>query len=169
MLNNQQEKKFFDKTEKGRGLKRSDLALDYFAEGYNCAQSVLTAFQKRLELPESILLKAASGFGAGMGRLQESCGAVTGAYICFGLALKDAASANERQREAVYWAVQDFHRAFQVKMGATQCRELLNCDLTTAAGRQYYVNQNLYENVCQKCIVTAVTIAEEILASAENR
>ncbi len=149
-------------------MTRSDLALEYFASGFNCAQSVLVAFRERLNLPETSLLQAASGFGAGMGRLQEQCGALTGAYICLGLAIEGAGSSSEKQREAVYQAVRDLSRSFQAKMGASRCRELLNCDISTEAGRQLYSERQSYEKVCQPCIKTAVHITEAILDTAEK-
>ena len=60
-------------------------AVDLFENKYNCAQSVLTAFGPQFELEPEITLKIACGFGAGMGRLQETCGAVTGAFMVIGL------------------------------------------------------------------------------------
>jgi C_GCAxxG_C_C family probable redox protein len=45
-------------------------------------------------------LKIASGFGGGMGRLAETCGAVTGAFMVLGLKYGSAASDREA-KEAV--------------------------------------------------------------------
>ena len=44
-----------------------DVAAFRFAEGYNCAQAVLSAYATRLGLDGNTALKIASGFGGGMG------------------------------------------------------------------------------------------------------
>jgi len=62
-------------------MKKEDIAKSTFNNGYNCAQSVLTPFANQMGIDVSSTMKLASGFGAGMGRLQETCGAVTGAYM----------------------------------------------------------------------------------------
>ncbi len=59
--------------------------IDCFKNGFNCSQSVLTAFAGDFDLDEVTALKVAGGFGAGMGRLMETCGAVSGAYMVLGL------------------------------------------------------------------------------------
>lgn len=63
---------------------RVDKATAKFEEGYNCAQAVLYAFREDLQLDENDALKLACGFGAGMGRKEEVCGAVTGAILALG-------------------------------------------------------------------------------------
>ena len=47
-----------------------------FAEGYNCSQAVVLAFQEEIGLPTDLLARMASSLGGGMGRLREVCGAV---------------------------------------------------------------------------------------------
>src|SRR5512138_1672998 len=55
-----------------------------FASGYNCAQSVFFAFLEDLEIDPDTALKIASGFGGGIGRRGEVCGAVTGGIMALG-------------------------------------------------------------------------------------
>jgi C_GCAxxG_C_C family probable redox protein len=78
-------------------------SLDYFRNGFNCAQAVFTPFAKENGISESHALKIASGFGGGMGRLQATCGAVTGAYMAIGVkhgkSLGD--EGNEKKREDI--------------------------------------------------------------------
>jgi C_GCAxxG_C_C family probable redox protein len=59
-------------------MSKTDIAVQKFTSGYNCAQSVLSSFSNDLGLDENTPLKIACGFGAGMGRKQEVCGAVSG-------------------------------------------------------------------------------------------
>jgi C_GCAxxG_C_C family probable redox protein len=56
-----------------------------FAEGFNCAQSVFSPFCEDLGLDKKTALKISSGFGGGMAHMNETCGAVTGAFMALGL------------------------------------------------------------------------------------
>lgn len=44
----------------------AEKAMDYFSQGYNCAQSVVTAFNDKLNLDFETALKLSSSFGGGM-------------------------------------------------------------------------------------------------------
>ena len=59
----------------------------YFRSGgYNCAESVLKTLMEELELDvPAQTLKAASGFGGGIGGMGCTCGALTGGVMAIGL------------------------------------------------------------------------------------
>ncbi len=63
----------------------STLAKELFTKGYNCSQSVVLAFCDETGLDSETALKISSSFGAGMGRLREVCGAVSGMFIVAGM------------------------------------------------------------------------------------
>ena len=60
-------------------------AEELFLQGYNCAQAVSCACAGDCGVPSELVVKLATGFGAGMGRTQETCGAVSGAILALGL------------------------------------------------------------------------------------
>lgn len=60
---------------------KTEVAVEKFLSGYNCAQSVLFAYGPELGLDQERALKLATGLGAGMGRRDEVCGAVTGGVL----------------------------------------------------------------------------------------
>jgi C_GCAxxG_C_C family probable redox protein len=62
-------------------MESADTALKLFRAGRNCAQSVVCAFAARLGVDENTALRAAAGFGGGIGSRQLTCGAVTGAVM----------------------------------------------------------------------------------------
>ena len=68
-------------------------AEDNFIQGYNCTQAVVLAFSDLLNYDTESLLKLASPFGGGMGRLRETCGAFSGVLIVLGLARRAAGGA----------------------------------------------------------------------------
>ena len=65
--------------------KIKEKALELHSQGNNCCQSVCIAFADKLNIDENILFKIGEGFGAGMGNLQGSCGALSAAVIIAGL------------------------------------------------------------------------------------
>lgn len=144
-------------------MKKEEQALEYFEHGFNCAQSVFVVFAKR-GLDEAVALKVAGGFGSGMGRLQETCGAVTGAFMAIGLHHgKTLGDEGTEKRDKTYALVREFTAAFKGKFGSTSCRELLQCDLTTPEGGKYFSENKLHEKVCVRCVQEAVRTVEKIL------
>ena len=67
---------------------RSEKAQALFKQGFNCTQSVILAFADVLEssglADEKLLKTIGSGFGGGMGRLREVCGAFSGCTMMAG-------------------------------------------------------------------------------------
>ena len=55
-----------------------------FDQGFDCAQTVFSAFAEELDLDEETALKIAAGFGGGM-HLGDMCGCVTGGLMVLGL------------------------------------------------------------------------------------
>jgi C_GCAxxG_C_C family probable redox protein len=138
-------------------------SLDYFRNGFNCAQAVFVPFAKENGILEVHALKIAGGFGGGMGRLQATCGAVTGAYMAIGLKHgKSLGDEGNEKREKTYGLVKKFDLEFREIFSTTSCRELLQCDLNTEEGKQYAADNKLTEKVCERCVVEAVRIVEKI-------
>ena len=57
---------------------------ELFLKKCNCAQSVFCAFCDETGMDESTAMRISSSFGAGMGRLREVCGAVSGMFTTTG-------------------------------------------------------------------------------------
>ena len=106
----------------------SELAKAYFKEGYNCAQSVFLAFHEECGLDFETALKISSSFGAGMGRLREVCGAVSGMFMVAGLFYKNDIPSDMTKRKIVYSTVQDLAEKSKALNGSIICRELLGLD-----------------------------------------
>jgi C_GCAxxG_C_C family probable redox protein len=145
---------FLRKTE----MERKENAVGYFRDGFSCAQSVVMAFVGK----QHISVRAASAFGGGMGRMQQTCGAVTGAYIVFGLIHEAPQLPAETEKLLIYDRVRAFRQEFVKRNGTDSCSELLGEDLNTAEGKAAIKSKGLTENICEKCIRDAVEIIELI-------
>ena len=141
---------------------RVKFAKEKFLSGYNCAQSVFFACLDDKQISKDAALKIATGFGAGLGRMQEVCGAVSGAIMAMGLKYGRGESEDKNTSEVTYQKTQDIIKAFEKIHGSIICRELLNgCDLLTEEGQTEFRDQGLLQNTCIKCVETAVRLLEK--------
>ena len=144
----------------GYSLKQQK-ALDTFRSGFNCAQSVLMAFQEDLSFDSKSAMAVAVGFGGGMGRLQLTCGALTGAFMTIGYYCSKKYDQMEIIKEQSCKMIQKVHNEFTALHNFSDCSSLLNLDLNKPEERNRMKEENLKESVCEKCILTTVTILEE--------
>ena len=62
----------------------ADKALEYKHKGYNCCQAVTAALAEEIGVDSEKLLNLSAGFGAGMGNMEGTCGALVGAVVAAG-------------------------------------------------------------------------------------
>ena len=143
---------------------KSEEAVAMMVAGFNCAQSVLGVFCEDLKFDRETAMKLATGFGAGMARKQEVCGAVTGGIMAIGLKHGRGADDGKPEAEHTYLLVGKFMERFTATHGSCLCRVLLDgCDLLSASGRKFYNENKLSEKICRPCVAEAVRILEDIL------
>jgi C_GCAxxG_C_C family probable redox protein len=142
---------------------RNEKAISSYRSGLNCAQTVITAYSDDLNFDKNLALNMSSGFGAGMGRLQETCGAVTGAYMILGIFNGNKYDDNKVKKEVTYSMIQKFNDNFKQIHGSSDCKSLLNCDLRTEEGNRYAKENNLFETVCEKCISDSISIIGSLI------
>ena len=90
---------------------RAELAVETFAAGKgNCTQSVLCAWEDKISVDHDTLMKLGAGYGAGMGCMQATCGALIGAVMAAG-SVTDGKGTPRTARSIL--------TSFQEKSGAT--------------------------------------------------
>lgn len=143
-------------------LVAAEAAARYFDAGQNCAESVLRVFADDLGRPD--LVRLATGFGGGLGRLGDQCGALSGAVMAVGLLLGRDQPGDDDAKERCYAAVREVVRRFEAACGHRDCRDLTGVDLTTDAGRARMHDEGLTVTVCRQCVRAAASSAAEVLA-----
>ncbi|MGA2656837.1 MAG: C-GCAxxG-C-C family protein [Verrucomicrobiota bacterium] len=142
---------------------RTEIATARFLSGYNCAQAVVYAFRDETGLGEDLALKIPTGLGAGMGRKQEVCGAVTGGILVLGLRHGRGSTEDPSATEQTYLRTRELMGRFAAKHGSCLCRQLLQgYDLATEEGRQRAKADDLLHKVCRPYVQTVVEILEQI-------
>ncbi len=109
--------------------------------GYNCCQAVLCAFQDLTPYTEEQLYALGAAFGAGMGGMEGTCGALVGAGMLLGI-IKDGSPVMRDARA--------LHRAFTETCGASLCRDLKGRDTGTVLCS------------CDDCVRTAVDLVVSV-------
>ena len=151
-------------------MDRSEQAVAKFAEGYNCAQSVLCSFCEDLGLDKDKALKIACGFGGGMGRKEEVCGAVSGGILVIGAKYGRGENEDRKVTDNTYAKIRELMNQFSQKHGTYICRQLLNgCELTTEEGQKKFKENDYLNKVCKRCVRSVVEILENIIQDSSNK
>ena len=114
-----------------------------FLEGYNCAQAVAGAFAPEMGLSVDAAARLASGFGGGMGRMREVCGAVSGMTL----------------------AASELAGRFRAENGSIICRELLGLARPEGTPQAEARTPEYYKKrPCKELVGDAAEILEKYIA-----
>lgn len=149
--------------------KRTQQAVNFFEQGYNCSQAVFMAYADLYDIEQETAAKIATSFGGGMGRMREVCGAVSGMFLVLGLHYPFTDTNDKTAKNANYQAVQRLANQFKAEMGSYICADLLQkkrepeSSISENRTDKYYA-----ERPCSKCVrIAAEIIGKEILASRQ--
>ncbi|MGN0903024.1 MAG: C-GCAxxG-C-C family protein [Succinivibrio sp.] len=150
-------------------MDRKTIAMDNFLKGYNCAQSVVLAYAKDLNLDENMLSQLACSFGGGMGRLREVCGAVSGSFMVLGLLYGYSGPEKGALKKEQYQRVQDLAHKFEEINGSIVCRDLLNLSLKHDAPTPEERTEAYYKKrPCKEIIGCAVELLENFISEHQT-
>lgn len=100
-------------------MTKGELAESLFRNGLNCSQAVAAAFSDEMNMDKELVKRLTIGFGGGMGRMREVCGAVSGmTFVLSAIYVND-------DRAKIYERVQTVANEYKKENGSIVCRELL--------------------------------------------
>jgi C_GCAxxG_C_C family probable redox protein len=137
-------------------------AVALFTGGMNCAQALVHVYGRPLGIDDESAVKVAGAFGSGMG-CGETCGAVTGALMVIGLRHAKVKGRTFLTRERTDAVAREFLRLFRERNGATSCRELLGCDVSTPEGCRKAKEDRSFKQRCPKFVQDAGEILDGLL------
>lgn len=150
---------------------KGQIARKYFEEGYNCSQAVVLAFAENFGLDKKTAVMIASPFGAGMGRLREVCGAVSGMFMVLGLKYGNDDPKNFQAKTELYKKVQNLAESFKQENGSIICRELLGLPQKGASApvpekrtEEYYKKRP-----CSQIVEYAADLLEEFIMRNDSQ
>ena len=139
-------------------MNRADRAEELFRQGYNCSQSVFAAFADAVGMTTEEAAKLASPFGAGLGKLREVCGAVSGMTMVAGRLNGYDDPSDYEAKKALYALVQKMCAEFEEKQGSIICRELLGLEKGEDIGEPSVRTEEYYRS--RPCIGACRNAAE---------
>lgn len=145
--------------------KQGDAAYAWFLKGYNCSQSVVAAFAPQLGLTEETALRLSAGFGAGIGRMREVCGAFCGVVTVLSMVYADPTDPKDKSR--MYALVQQAAEQYRTRNGGGSiiCRELLaKAGAAPTGGTAADALQTIIKSApARSCAAFAPTCAQNLL------
>ena len=147
---------------------RSEAAMAYFRQGYNCCQSVVLAFSdiitERTGMSKESMIKISSTFGGGIGGMREVCGTVSAIAMIVGMLSPSKNPNNPPDREEKMQRnalVKELANMFRDKNGSILCRELLMMRVQQKENQKSSNEQSSRVSPCEKYVGDATTIIAE--------
>ena len=106
-------------------MSNREKAQELYLSGYNCSQAVFGAFAQDLGVDFEDAMRIASGFGGGIGRLRETCGALTGMLMAYGVKEGNIDGADAAGKAATYEVCERLADEFERRTGAMLCKNLI--------------------------------------------
>ena len=140
----------------------ADKAAATFKEGFSCSQAVLGTYCEQFGLDKEQVYKISNGFGGGM-HLDQTCGAVTGAFMVIGLKYGRTRADDVEAKMKTAAMVVEFAKRFKARHGSIGCTELLGCDISTPEGLEEAKKKDLFKLACPQYVISAAEILDEML------
>ena len=144
--------------------KKAQRAMELFRMGYNCSQSVAGAWCDEMGFDLETAVKISAGFGGGMARMREVCGAVTGAFMVLGM-IKSTGLPDPESKKNMYEIIQKYAARFREenRFDSIICRVMLGLDgpqepVPEARTEEYYKKRP-----CPEMIGLAAALLEEFI------
>ena len=144
---------------------RVEQAVALFTGGMACSQAILATYGPLFGFDRDEAIRIARGFGGGMGRLSETCGAVTGAFMAISLKFDGT---DKQTKEDNYALMQEFARRFKSKHHSLDCTQLLDCDLGKPEDQAKFRELGRMQSHCICYVREAAQHLEELL-ELENK
>lgn len=119
--------------------------------GYNCAQAVACTYCDLVGIDEQTMFKMTEALGLGMGGMEGTCGAVSGACILAGMKRSSGNLDKPDSKGASYQLAKEIIRRFEEQNQAVACKDLKG------------ISTGKVLTPCEQCIRDAAQIAEEVL------
>ena len=142
---------------------------ELFSQGYNCSQSVIAAWADEIGLDRQTALLVSSGFGGGMGRLREVCGAVSGAFMVLSYKFGSTDASDGKAKAALYETIQAFASRFKQENGfdSIVCRELLGLPGASAPKPAERTAEYYKKRPCRELVELSSGLLGEFIGAEE--
>ena len=124
-------------------------------KGFNCAQAVACTYCDLVGVDEETMFRMTEALGLGMGGMQGTCGAVSGACVLAGMKRSTGNLEAPNSKAESYKLSREITQKFLEKNGSLTCKDLKG------------VETGKVLHSCPDCIRDAAAIAEQVLFCEE--
>jgi C_GCAxxG_C_C family probable redox protein len=142
---------------------KSELAVDIFNSGFNCAQAVFSSHSADYGLDTSFAKKIGGAFIGGIANNGEVCGAVVGALMLIGLKYGKYKEDNNVSKEITIKITNNYIQKFKKEFGSIICRDLLKYDISVEKEAQKARESCIFKTLCPVLVKRSVELVEEEL------
>jgi C_GCAxxG_C_C family probable redox protein len=142
---------------------RAAEAVAAFNSGFSCSQAICTTYFQAFGIDRVTARKVSCGFGAGIARSSNICGAVSGAIMVIGLAYGMARSGDAAAKEKTYRAVNEFLKEFKRRNGEVNCTPLIGFNLSDPTQLEMAKERKVVMTKCPRFVKDAAEILDDIL------
>lgn len=135
-----------------------DTAGNHFLNGYFCSEAVVKYFTD-----DKTLLKASTGFGAGIAYGNSLCGALTGGIIA--LSSIQGRGSKEEDQTILFENINKLNNSFKNEFGSYECPKLLGFNLTDENASQRFEKENCKTQKCAVYVDFVAKKTKELLAT----
>jgi C_GCAxxG_C_C family probable redox protein len=124
---------------------------------------VFSSFSEELGLDPETAKKISCGFGAGISKTGNICGAASGAIMVIGLKYGKTKEGDDAATEKTRALVREFMKEFTEHHGSVNCTELLGFNLSNPEEYEKARDNKLFVTKCPELVGDATAILEKIL------
>lgn len=132
---------------------RVETAVEKRSRGYNCAQAVACTYCDMAGTDEVTMFKMTEALGLGLGGMEGTCGALTGACVLAGMVNSTGNLESPDSKAGSFKLSKEMTRLFLEKNTTLVCKELKG------------VETGKVIRSCADCVRDAAEIAEKVLFS----
>jgi C_GCAxxG_C_C family probable redox protein len=132
-------------------------------EGFLCSEAVLLALSKTMGVENNIIPRIATGFGGGIGRHGEICGALSGAIMGLGLHYGRDHPSETAEGQPPYEYSHTMVNLFIAQFGHIRCKDILGIDISCEEGVKQYQQDKLWKTKCRDIIKITAGLAYDVL------
>ena len=130
---------------------RAEKSVERMKKGYNCAQAVACTYCDLVGIDEVTMFKLTEALGHGMGNMEGTCGAISGAVLLAGMKGSTGNIEKPESKQTSYGYSKAVLAQFQAMNGATICKDLKGAETGKVL------------RACSGCIKDAALLAEQII------
>lgn len=132
-------------------------SISLFNERYNCCQAIFLPYSQLFNINKETALKMSSGFGGGIAKMGETCGAINAAVMILGLKYGFSDITDKDKKEKLNEIIRNFINDFKNSHKNIYCRNLLTEDEGTVHKMHSGKCIAIIEEICDlldKCLLS---------------